>query len=178
MRFEKNIKGSAWRSFAAVGQTYARAETPAGVLVLHRGPAESGTAAAAIEGQETWKIRHDGEISTILYDTGSPGVLARRRVKQGIHGTFDGASLTLVGRGSFFPKSRAVSWEHETGSLTFVARRFQIRLVDSAGKQIAAKNAGKWEVEEGATQAQLIAICVFEWSEFDSLLEFPLLALF
>ncbi|PBC75825.1 hypothetical protein BX265_0506 [Streptomyces sp. TLI_235] len=145
---------------------------------MHRGPATIGGAASGIEGRESWRIECDEEFPVVLHDAGAPGALARRRVKQGIHGTYKGADLTITGSGSIAPKSRHVTWRCGTDVLTFKTGKFKIHLVNPDGSEIAVKRAGEWHITEAASPDQILAVCVFEWAELDSLLEFPLLAMF
>ncbi|MFC8267933.1 hypothetical protein ACFUIZ_19700 [Streptomyces cinereoruber] len=171
MVLRKEVNLLAWRSPATAEAAHASATTPAGDVVLTRGPGSRTRPEAAAESWENWIFSLRGEPRMEVHGLGAPGALSRKLLGRGIAGTFDGEAFKVSVSSAFAPSKRSVDIAGTTVDIAFKVAGLNIHLLQK-GECRGVRNAGKWDISVPDDAAALSA-CLFEWADMDHFLRMP-----
>ncbi|MFD8641751.1 hypothetical protein ACFV14_15795 [Streptomyces zaomyceticus] len=160
-----------WRAPATQETVYAKGATPAGEVVLTRGPGDRSRPEAAAESWEDWTLSLEGEPRVRLRGLGAPGYLSRKLLGRGIDGTWDGRACQVRVASAAARSKRSVDIAGGPVDVRFRLSGLSIQLLQG-DECHGVRSAGRWDLST-PTDGAALGACLFEWAEMDYFLRMP-----
>lgn len=168
-----------WHAPAKQLGLHATAVTDLGKMTLSRGLAVDPGIQGVANGWEQWTFASSGKVVLVLDDAVMPGAPLLKRVKQGIHGSADGAPFTLTAKGAIRSSQRSVEFRFAAAAFRIGSeggRLTATRSTSSGQLHVATRARGLW-VTDSLAETEVAMLATFELAGLDHFLGSPLVEL-